>query len=75
MVNLSYGEESVVSYLPLSHVAAQVIDIWICMRFAGTVYFADPDALKVRAPHVVQMELSIKFSLFDISRSFFPRAP
>uniref|UniRef100_A0A8C9VXM2 long-chain-fatty-acid--CoA ligase n=1 Tax=Scleropages formosus TaxID=113540 RepID=A0A8C9VXM2_SCLFO len=40
------GEEVIVSYLPLSHVAAQVNDIWICMRYAGTVYFADADALK-----------------------------
>lgn len=41
------GEEILVSYLPLSHVAAQMIDIWVCMGFAGTVYFAEPDALKV----------------------------
>ncbi|KAI4901675.1 hypothetical protein NFI96_008119 [Prochilodus magdalenae] len=40
------GEESVVSYLPLSHVAAQVNDLWISMSFAGTTYFAEPDALK-----------------------------
>lgn len=40
------GEEILVSYLPLSHVAAQMIDIWVCMGFAGTVYFAEPDALK-----------------------------
>ncbi|XP_053727007.1 long-chain-fatty-acid--CoA ligase ACSBG2-like isoform X3 [Synchiropus splendidus] len=43
---LNYSEEVVVSYLPLSHVAAQLNDIWICMRFAGTTYFAEPDALK-----------------------------
>ncbi|XP_065140477.1 long-chain-fatty-acid--CoA ligase ACSBG2-like isoform X1 [Paramisgurnus dabryanus] len=40
------GEEAIVSYLPLSHVAAQMNDMWICMRFAGTTNFADPDALK-----------------------------
>uniref|UniRef100_A0A669EWU2 long-chain-fatty-acid--CoA ligase n=1 Tax=Oreochromis niloticus TaxID=8128 RepID=A0A669EWU2_ORENI len=40
------GEEILVSYLPLSHVAAQMVDIWVCMGFAGTIYFADPDALK-----------------------------
>ncbi|CAL8248139.1 unnamed protein product [Merluccius merluccius] len=46
MTELKYGEEVVVSYLPLSHVAAQVNDIWICVKFAATTYFADPDALK-----------------------------
>lgn len=40
-------EEQLVSYLPLSHVAAQMNDIWISMRFAATTSFAQPDALKV----------------------------
>ncbi|XP_017307775.1 long-chain-fatty-acid--CoA ligase ACSBG2 isoform X2 [Ictalurus punctatus] len=46
VVNLTKGEDSVVSYLPLSHVAAQVNDMWLCIRFAATTYFAQPDALK-----------------------------
>ncbi|XP_053181864.1 long-chain-fatty-acid--CoA ligase ACSBG2-like [Scomber japonicus] len=46
MVNLNCAEETLISYLPLSHVAAQVNDMWISMRFAGTTYFAEPDALK-----------------------------
>ncbi|MCI4392639.1 hypothetical protein PGIGA_G00148130 [Pangasianodon gigas] len=46
MIGLNMGEDSIVSYLPLSHVAAQVNDIWICIKFAGTTYFAQPDALK-----------------------------
>ncbi|XP_046871703.1 long-chain-fatty-acid--CoA ligase ACSBG2 isoform X1 [Hypomesus transpacificus] len=46
MTELKAAEEVVVSYLPLSHVAAQVNDMWICMRVAGTTHFADPDALK-----------------------------
>lgn len=37
----------VVSYLPLSHIAAQMVDIWITMRVGGATYFAQPDALKV----------------------------
>ncbi|KAL0979625.1 hypothetical protein UPYG_G00187460 [Umbra pygmaea] len=44
--SMKYGSESVVSYLPLSHVAAQVNDMWVCMRYAAATYFADPDALK-----------------------------
>lgn len=47
MVNLQYGSEVLVSYLPLSHVAAQLLDIHIPMSTAATVYFAQPDALKV----------------------------
>ncbi|XP_072521412.1 long-chain-fatty-acid--CoA ligase ACSBG2-like [Salminus brasiliensis] len=46
VAGVSMGEECLVSYLPLSHVAAQVNDLWICMKFAGTTYFAEPDALK-----------------------------
>jgi len=39
--------EAFVSYLPLSHVAAQILDIFIPLIYAVTVYFAQPDALKV----------------------------
>lgn len=38
--------ERIVSYLPLSHVAAQVLDIFCHFYHKGTVYFAQPDALK-----------------------------
>ncbi|KAI4494503.1 hypothetical protein M0802_008824 [Mischocyttarus mexicanus] len=38
--------EKVVSYLPLSHVAAQLVDIFLTMSLAATVYFADKNALK-----------------------------
>ncbi|KAL7993078.1 hypothetical protein Chor_017334 [Crotalus horridus] len=40
------GQESVVSYLPLSHIAAQMIDIWLPIAFGVETYFAQPDALK-----------------------------
>eukprot|EP00981_Chlorochromonas_danica_P012258 scaffold4731_cov175-Ochromonas_danica.AAC.4 len=38
--------DRVVSYLPLSHIAAQLIDIFCMMVIAGATYFAQPDALK-----------------------------
>lgn len=44
----SQAQEVVVSYLPLSHIAAQMVDIWITMKIGGVTYFAQPDALKVR---------------------------
>ncbi|KAK7145870.1 hypothetical protein R3I93_013563 [Phoxinus phoxinus] len=40
------SQEVVVSYLPLSHIAAQMIDIWLPMMAGGVAYFAQPDALK-----------------------------
>jgi long-chain-fatty-acid--CoA ligase ACSBG len=44
-VDLCVGE-SVVSYLPLNHVAAQLLDIYIPIAILGTVYFAQKDALR-----------------------------
>lgn len=40
------GNETIVSYLPLSHAAAQLLDIFGSMQVAGTVYFADKNAMK-----------------------------
>jgi len=37
---------AVVSYLPLSHIAAQMVDIHAPLCVAGEVWFAAPDALK-----------------------------
>jgi long-chain-fatty-acid--CoA ligase ACSBG len=39
-------EDRVVSYLPLSHIAAQLIDIYCMLILGGCTYFAQPDALK-----------------------------
>lgn len=44
--NIGDGVESLVSYLPLSHGAAQIVDIYLAITRACTVYFAKPDALK-----------------------------
>lgn len=40
------GLERVVSFLPLSHVAASMLDIFVMMTCQGTTYFADKKALK-----------------------------
>uniref|UniRef100_A0A8C6UZV7 Long-chain-fatty-acid--CoA ligase ACSBG2 n=1 Tax=Neogobius melanostomus TaxID=47308 RepID=A0A8C6UZV7_9GOBI len=42
----SQSQEVVVSYLPLSHIAAQMVDIWVTMKVGGVTHFAQPDALK-----------------------------
>ncbi|KAM7414601.1 hypothetical protein PAMA_019424 [Pampus argenteus] len=39
-------QESLVSYLPLSHIAAQIYDLWTGIHWGVLVYFAQPDALK-----------------------------
>ncbi|CAG4989801.1 unnamed protein product [Colias eurytheme] len=44
--NIQPTLERVISYLPLSHVAAQVMDIYITMGSAVPIFFAQPDALK-----------------------------
>ena len=40
------GQESILSYLPMSHAAAHLIDAYMLMHRAGTVYIADENALK-----------------------------
>lgn len=55
LVGYTIASEALVSYLPLSHIAAQMIDMWIAMTFAGTVYFAEPDALKVKTSTATQI--------------------
>jgi long-chain-fatty-acid--CoA ligase ACSBG len=48
--------ETIVSFLPLSHVAAQMVDIYGAISIAATVYFARPDALK--ASHMMRARLT-----------------
>uniref|UniRef100_T1JBW0 long-chain-fatty-acid--CoA ligase n=1 Tax=Strigamia maritima TaxID=126957 RepID=T1JBW0_STRMM len=38
--------DRMISYLPLSHMAALGIDLYLAVQMAATVYFATPDALK-----------------------------
>ncbi|XP_051175144.1 very long-chain-fatty-acid--CoA ligase bubblegum isoform X2 [Leptopilina boulardi] len=45
-IGVKNGSEVVVSFLPLSHVAAQLVDIFATMMIGATVYFADKNALK-----------------------------
>lgn len=52
-------QESIVSYLPLSHIAAQIYDLWTGIKWGEQVYFAEPDALKVPclALHLIKIAL------------------
>ena len=42
------GKERVISYLPLGHVAPQLLDVFTMMATAGACWFAQPNAMKVR---------------------------
>lgn len=44
--NLKFGEETMISYLPLSHIVAQIADIWMMPSIGGTIHCADKDALR-----------------------------
>ncbi|XP_061078000.1 long-chain-fatty-acid--CoA ligase ACSBG1 isoform X1 [Conger conger] len=47
-------QESLVSYLPLSHIAAQIYDLWTGIQRGELVYFAQPDALKGSLVHTLR---------------------
>ena len=46
VLKLQYGKEIIVSYLPLSHIAGQMMDIWVPLINLATIVFADKMALK-----------------------------
>jgi len=45
-LELKKTKERFVSYLPLSHIAAQIVELFVPLSCAGTVYFADKNAMK-----------------------------
>ncbi|CAK9296945.1 unnamed protein product [Gordionus sp. m RMFG-2023] len=46
MIKVRDHKEVLLTYLPLSHVAAQIVDMYLVMDTANTIYFAHPDVLK-----------------------------
>lgn len=45
-IQMREGQEVMVSYLPLSHIAGNLCDIWATIASKSTIYFADKMALK-----------------------------
>mmetsp|Transcript_12970 Transcript_12970/g.12588 ORF Transcript_12970/g.12588 Transcript_12970/m.12588 type:complete len:354 (+) Transcript_12970:83-1144(+) len=58
-------EDRIVSYLPLSHIAGQSIDIHCPMYLGGCTYFCQPDALKG----------TLTFTMRDVRPTFFFGVP
>lgn len=56
-------QEVVVSYLPLSHIAAQIHDLWTGIQWGAQVCFAEPDALKVSLPLPVRVPMCVLVSV------------
>lgn len=48
-------QESQVSYLPLSHIISQICDLWVGIQWSELVYFAQPDALKLKTKSLSQI--------------------
>lgn len=60
-LTIERGKEVLLSYLPLSHVAAQVLDIYITITTGASLYFADKDALKGTLVNTLQEVQPTKF--------------
>ena len=62
-----WSKESVVSYLPLCHIAAMAFDVLCLIQSGGTMYCADKNALKGTlvsiCPSPNQLSQSLKTSL------------
>ena len=58
-VHINRDNLSWISYLPLSHIAGQMMDIFFPIYSHATVYFAQPDALKVIFNLCTELELFV----------------
>ena len=51
----NWKEETTISYLPMSHVAAHIIDNYLAPFSGGTSYFADKDCMKGTLVSTIQI--------------------
>uniref|UniRef100_A0A667WLS5 Long-chain-fatty-acid--CoA ligase ACSBG2 n=1 Tax=Myripristis murdjan TaxID=586833 RepID=A0A667WLS5_9TELE len=75
LTEATQAQECVVSYLPLSHIAAQMVDIWVTMKVGGATYFAQPDALKVSPLSVLSSQGSLVNTLKEVRPTAFMGVP
>lgn len=62
-----------VSYLPLSHIAAQIYDLWTGLQWGAKVCFAEPDALKVSRPRSEQGSVDMCVRTWGRGSEWVPR--
>jgi long-subunit acyl-CoA synthetase (AMP-forming) len=48
------NKERIISFLPFSHIAAQMIDVYCMMLLGSCTYFAQPDAIKKTLPDTLK---------------------
>lgn len=60
------GQEVILSYLPLSHVAAQMVDIYMLMSIAGEAHFGDKEILKGSLVWIFIISLIIQIVLQEL---------
>lgn len=53
-----------ISMLPLSHVAAQLVDLVLCVRFGFNLFFTDPSALQGNLVRFLQISKPYIFIIF-----------
>lgn len=55
------GNSRLISLLPLSHVAAQIVDLVVTIRFGGNVFFTDQTALQGNLVKFLQIAKPTEF--------------
>lgn len=67
----NYGKIRILSMLPLSHVAAQLVDLVIAIRFGVSVFFTDPSALQGNLVRFLQIAKPYIFYYPELSSFVF----
>ncbi len=58
------GKGRMLSLLPLSHVASQLVDLIIAVKMGWALYFADPSALQGNLVRFLQVSRPYDFCLY-----------
>jgi len=67
-----FGEEQFVSYLPLNHIVAQMMDVYIPIITLSTVWFAERNSF---TPTTLESKLTLVDTIFDVKPTIFMGIP